>query len=571
EGTLEFLDALPVTRARLFAVKLAVALPVVLVYPVGADVLQFLLHAASRTSLDPGMHLGVLGAEVLLFAAEALVVLSLGLLLRAALVVCTLALGLLLSHLRSLSWLVLGVLTLGVLLLEERLPFLGSLDPVALARPDFVGSRWRVPWAALRLQLPLALAMLLAALGLYAGWGEGRLAAIGRRLDGRFTRWLVRVGTVGVAFACIALVMERASDGDDAPAAAEGSRATYPEATTAQALTEHYLFRYPTPLAAQAAPVLEAADGVFETVRTFLGAPAQEEPVVADLSGSARHTAGTAYWETLRMGLEDEPGQLRATLAHETSHVLARRLAGASAGERLYELRLFNEGLSTYVEQRFYPVEGEAERLHFVAGAMQARGQVRLEELLSPALLTRTRDSNLVYPLGALLVEALVQRYGDDAPGRVLRALGRPGAPEELSTPERWQDTFDAAGMDLSRVVDGLYARLDALAKEHAETIAALHRPRGVLVRQDDALWVRPRLDGPLPEGWRIVCRFRTREDSPLSEYDGPHALHGEGEAAGFRRNLRQVAQGRLWFQLGLRGPGGHILYEPWASLLVEG
>jgi ABC-type transport system involved in multi-copper enzyme maturation permease subunit len=141
EGTLEFLDALPVTRSRLFWAKVAVALPVLMVYPVGVALLQGLQQAASRTSLDTGLHLGTLVT---------------GVLLRGALVFSVLALGLFLSHLRSLSWLVLGVLALGLLLLAEQVPALDALNPMALARAEFMGSRWRVPWPALRLQLPVA-------------------------------------------------------------------------------------------------------------------------------------------------------------------------------------------------------------------------------------------------------------------------------------------------------------------------------------------------------------------------------------------------------------------------------
>ena len=51
EGTLEFLDALPVTRTRLFLVKVAVAVPVLMAYPVCTAVLQAVQQLASRTSL----------------------------------------------------------------------------------------------------------------------------------------------------------------------------------------------------------------------------------------------------------------------------------------------------------------------------------------------------------------------------------------------------------------------------------------------------------------------------------------------------------------------------------------
>jgi hypothetical protein len=125
--------------------------------------------------------------------------------------------------------------------------------------------------------------------------------------------------------------------------------------------------------------------------------------------------------------------------------------------------------------------------------------------------------------------------------------------------------------MDLPRVVDDVFARLDALAQEQAEAIAALPRPRALLERKDGRLWVRARLDAPLPSGWRVVCRFRRSEDSPPSEYDGPVVHTGAADRAAFARWPRQVAGRRIWYQLGVQGVDGPILYEPWASLPVDG
>jgi hypothetical protein len=548
DRTLEFLDALPTTRGAIFAVKVLVAVGVVLVYPLGLTVWTICEQALAHPSLDPGLHLDVMGVGTVLRVVQVFTVLSLSLAL---------------APLRRLSWTVLAVLMLGLSVLRERVPWLSALDPLRLAVPHLEGARWTWPVKALVLQLALACALLALALAGFVGMGERLTEALQRRLQGTWVGGLVTVTTVAAVFTLLARwgMDTGASGGDDVAA-----QVRFPLSAMAHADTRHYQFTYPASLSGSMGPLLEGADPAFETVRALLDVEAGQ-PVRADLGGSERNTAGTAYWNTLRMepGTLSTPHEALAVLGHETTHVLAQRRMGPERAPRLSALRALSEGLASYVEYRFFRSAAEREADEVVAAAMRARREVRLEELLEPEELAARRDANLVYPLGRLFVEALVRRSGDGAPARVLTALGRADAPENLQGTLAWQDAFQTARLDLSRTADDFFALLDERVEQHRALLDALPRPRGALEREDARVGIRVLLDHEVPEGWTPVCRFRVGEKAEATEFEGPFS--GEGP---HWREPEALSDGALWYQLGLRAPGGRILYEPWIRLRVE-
>lgn len=545
DRTLEFLDALPVSRGGLFGVKLLVAIGTVLVYPLGMTVWTLVQHGLSRTSLDPGLHLDLV---------------AMGSVLRVAQVVVVLALALALAPLRRLCWTALAVLMLGHSILEDRLPWLAALNPLRLTVPQFDGAHWRWPLEALGLQLSIAAVLLAVAMVQFLGVGQRFVGAVLGWIQGSWVGTLVTLATVGLF---IAFMARLAADDPSEPTAEEGvPRVTFPTNVTAQAATRHYAFTYPAGLRKRAEPLLDGADAAYEQVRTFLGVEAGA-PIRADLGGSARSTAGTAYWDTLRLDLGGlmRPERSLAVLGHETTHVLAQRIVGADAVPRLGDMKLLNEGLATYVEVRFFSPD-EAEEYQLIAAAARARREVKVDELLDPDRLAAERDEDWVYPLGRAFVEALVQRHGDGAPARVLAAVGRKDAPEGLEGALSWQDAFQTAGIDLSQVFDDFFASLDEQVRLRRDFLDALPRPRGVLVREGGKVGIRAIVDGQLPEGWSVVCRFRPDETSESHEFEGP--FRGEGP---HWRAPSQVSEGRVWYQLGIRGPRSWVLYEPWTMV----
>src|SRR5207245_3266931 len=130
EGTLGFLDGLPITRARVFLTKFTVAIGVLLIYPVGRLLLLVIQHLVSRDSLNRPLH------SDLLLAALAL---------TALLTSVGLSAGLLFGFLRSLAWFTFGVCAVALAEGIERWPWLSAFDPVELMKLRLVGFRLRLP------------------------------------------------------------------------------------------------------------------------------------------------------------------------------------------------------------------------------------------------------------------------------------------------------------------------------------------------------------------------------------------------------------------------------------------
>ncbi|MBJ6762208.1 ABC transporter permease [Myxococcaceae bacterium JPH2] len=551
DRTLEFLDALPTSRGMLFTVKLGVALGLVLLYPLGLTAWTLVEHGLSRTSLDAGLHVDLLLVGSVLRIIQALAVLSLALAL---------------APLRRLSWTALAVLMMALSLWQDRVPWLAALNPLQLTSPEFEGTRWPWPLEAMAVQLGGSGVLLFIALAQFLGLGQRRLGALLRWLQNSWMSGVVTLATLGLFIAVLARLLGPNAGGAEGGAAPDESpRVRFPVSAVAQAATRYYRFTYPAELRTRAGPLLDAADGVHEQVRQFLG----EEPgalIHADLGGSAVHTGGTAYWNTLRMDLAgaSDAERARAVLGHETTHVLAHRLVGVASVPKLSRMKLLSEGLATYVETRFFSPSRTSD-YQLIAAAARARREVKVEELLEPERLAADRDADWVYPLGRAFVDALVRRYGDGAPARVLAAIGRKDAPEGLDGALAWQDAFQTAGIDLSQVFDDMFAGLDAQVTEQRAFLESLPRPRGVVERQDGRVAVRARLDKSLPSGWRVVCRFRRTERAESYELDGPYA--GEGP---HWREATDVSEGRIWYQLGIQGPESLILYEPWTLVRVK-
>jgi len=567
ERTLEFLDGLPISRPAQFVTKVGIGLVVLMIYPVFLAGIVLVEHLLSRNSLDPGLHLQPLAMQV-------------GMLLIASAVV--LSVGLVLSFLRRLGWLVLAALLVGYLALEAKAPWVRNFSPLRLTIPEYVGMRWRWPGQLLRFQLPVLAACLLASGLLYAARFEDWLRWLGRVLSTRAAKVgmvmsvAVLVGVFGAAAGkryagksdVTANVADRDADeeddeDEDVPARQKVSFAP-PIPITSE--TRHYRFSYLSSARSRALPLIDRGDAVFETVQMFFGAPPGDR-VTADLTGSATHTAGTAYWNTVRMDLSHDrtAAALAAILGHETTHVFVQRLGRANetgVSSRLWPL---DEGLASYVEHRFFEAETPIESQDRVLAALRARRELIADELVSPERLLKARGRDMAYPMGRLFVEALIGRYGDDAPRRIFVEAGRRDLPSDLDQAQLWSELFVANGYDLGLIVDDFYGAADRLVRTHRAWVDRLPRPRGAVEMKKGVIVLRSSLDRPLPEGWSVVCRHRAAEDTSFDRFQAAYEDDGA-----FRWPRTAVSGQRVWFQLGLRDRSGLVLYEPWTSVPLE-
>ncbi len=546
DGTLAFLDGLPLTRARAFAAKMLTATLVLLCYPLGHLVLICGLHLSARESLDHDLHLPLIVATI----APIVLITAVGL-----------TVGLLLGFLRSAAWMALALLAIALKLACTAWPRFSALNPPEALMISLVGAHLKVSAEGIAAQSGLAMAA-----GLSAFWLFRRAGADRQRLRLVLSRPLisaaVTMATISTLFTAIYLYEKsQRAEGARQLSQADPGTARFIPAAPGHAQTLHFTFSYPAQSSESAQRLLLHADEVFNDVANQLhieGGP----PIDVDLSGSQANTEGTAFFDRIRMyPAGDAP---LSVLAHETTHVFAERLAGGKDERELSKMLAFNEGLAHWVEQTLATKSGVSATDRLQAAIVSSRHLVSARQLTDMDALARDVDRNLVYPLGAAVVDALVRRYGADAPKMVLLTIGRPDFPRDLQGYPLWQAAFQLSGFDLNLVFDDYARLLKGWELEAAASIGDLPRPRGSLVRSDDQVGVAVRLDAELPEGWKAVVRFRPRDDSPLRDYVTRSVRDGVAW-----QPIDDIANERVCFQPGV-GTKTIVMYEVWTCLPLD-
>jgi ABC-type transport system involved in multi-copper enzyme maturation permease subunit len=549
EGTLAFLDALPISRARIFACKVLLGLAVLWLLPLSDLILKAGVHAWARTSLERRFEWQLLFMGAGLDAAACFVYFSIGLAL---------------SFMRRFSLLVLGLAVCAYLLLQEiRTPGISLFNIFTLSDPVFQGQHWLLPTAKLATQLALGGGALAIAFGAFLATGETaqRLADQAKRRRRPMVMAALGTTVLVLVWAGLAVYWIEKSDLWDKP------KVHYTDWSLGRIKTSRYTFVYPQNEAGLVGKLAERADSAEARVREFLG----ESPISrieADLTGSAPRTGGQAHWNKVQMDLASsgsDIGNLIAILAHETTHVYIEQGSQAHISDDFNSTRFFHEGLATYVEYHLFRHPASLAALLRVAAVMRARDEVKLEELLDDQALTTKRDSDLVYPLGEAFVSALVKRYGDAAPGHVIRSFARPNAPTNLKGFALWQDVLQASGYNLSDVENAFFTELDKAVSDHRAFIESLPRIRGAVQRDPVKLVIRARYAGDAPG--ILICRFRARADTPPRLYEEVFAEPDDP----FWVDGTSYTERSFWYQLGWRVRGAsQPIYEPWVEALRE-
>lgn len=545
EGTLSFLDALPVSRDRVFGVKFLLAMGVVWLLPLNEFIQRVCLQWLSRDSLDREFHWGVLLTELGLCFAMGFVYL---------------AMGLAVSFLRRFAFVVLGLWGIGLIALRGfRGPFAAELNPFTVTRAVFDGQRWLVPWEQLAVQLLVGVVCLWVALRSYRELGErtSRLEAVWAR-----HRRGGLIAGIGLALAAL-LAGTSAYLTHQQDEELREKRSS--ERTTREVKARHE-FTYRNFDSAEADVVIATSEAVRDQIEGFLGVKVPSR-VVVDMTGGLERHAGRAYWKKLRMRLTGGPRD-QAVFAHELTHVLLDQAARGRLDDSFNSIRFFHEGLATFVERQWFPLPNGADMAgdYRVAAVAQAWHAVRFEELVDDKRLSRRLDRDLVYPLGAVFVDVLVQRYGTNAPGRVAAAFGRVDAPKGLAGMSLWRDTLQSCGYNLADVVADFYAGVERAVVREREFIASVPRlPGAVEVGSDQVVIRAVRQAGA--GGNDLQCRVRQQADAD-PELDLVFQSSGHDR---FHVPRSQVPGAAFWYQLGVRRTDvEQVIYEAWVEVRLR-
>ncbi len=548
DGTLRFLDGLPVSRTRLFAGKVIAALIVLAAMIAFEASLVGWFHLLSRDSLEAAFPWQIMGTYVGVHGVLAFTCLGIALAL---------------SFLRRWLFLALALIAwLFVLGKEWRLPHLDLFDPFALAKPVLHDGRWQVPPANLAVQLAIGAVGLAIALAGFHALGDGARRFARAFARSRVLRVLAALGVVFIPIAWIALFARiaptlAAEHEDWNPGAAD------PVITAA---TARYSFLHRQSRTDPAQQLVERADAVHDQVAHFLHAPAASGAITVDTTSLlARHNAGQAYWKKVRMRLGDDADENAAVLGHETTHIYLDLLSEFRASQSFESTRFFHEGLASYVEFRFFRTPERLKGFRRAGVVADHWERVPFELLAKDADFGRSRNPDLVYPLGELFCAAIVASYGDEALPKIARALGRRDAPKGLEAADLWQDALQSCGFSLEKVLAEWRASLDRLAEEDREFLATLPRVQATVEVANTELIIRPAFDGVAPGS--LVCVCRPSDDAAEYEYDYP----ARGEDGTFRVPRALFARGTFWYQLGWRVDGAAMsLLDSWKEVPVN-
>jgi len=551
QGTLVFLDGLPLSRTRVFLMKVVAAILVILLIPlvdIGSDVV---CDRLSRTSVDGPFpwNFAVIESGLQLLAGAYL-----------------LALAMAVSFTRAWFALVSGLIFWTYLWMRQRgLHWVAWFDPYELIGPDYVNSRVIVSWRHVAGQAAATVGLLTVAWLGFLSLGD-RAQYAGERV-GRW-RWLSALG-MGVRWLApviwIAALARIASQSDGK---GHGNN-DWPveEQAFSRWQSKHYEFLYRTAQNAAARPLLSAADHIYTDVQSFLRTPALSGRVVVDLASPVvSHASGQTNWTKIRIPVTNQSNfrDSQSILGHETTHVFIEQLSDGRATAHFNDARFLHEGLATYVELTLFGAEEDrAKNQREIAGAW-SRGKVPLEDLSDDQALGKKREPNLAYPLGSVFARVLIETHGPEAPARLLRAMARKNAPSGLKGMAYWRDTMQAAGMDLDRVAAAYDAACDSAVAEQKDFLAGLPRLTATVRVAGEKIVLQPKFEGKAPGD--VLCF--TLPDDPLVKQIEPLQRSSGGV---FTWPTARSHPGAFRYLLGWRTAKTRLpVFEPWAEAALE-
>ncbi|MDB4657897.1 ABC transporter permease [Verrucomicrobiales bacterium] len=527
EGTLMYLDGLPVRRSSIYLAKWLVAVFLGGIIDVMFFVECFIYDAFSRESDMPGRQWHSYGVYLGLHIFQTMFFVSL--------MFC-------LSFLRRWAFLIIGALFWAVFWMKSsQVPFAEWLDPFSLVQvPEKEDERWIIPWGHLGFLGAVGLGFWLVGLFTFTVRFDSIRQARGSCLaKGAGVLAIFLIVIVWMGFMITSAVMQEDELIEEAAAAAEE---TYTEKFTPQLSggnaiatesSEKFQFIFREKSRKQVQPLVDKSDATFATVADFLKVDqdARDGRIVVDLSNPlGDHNAGRAHWQKIRMvppGPKQPVAKGVAVLGHEITHVLIDQITDNRLTEDFGSVRWFHEGLASYVEFRFFEKpEARADYEHWIALA-STWDEIDFAEVVDNTEFTELHDSFLVYPIGRLWVKAAVNVYGDDAPTKLLTAFARPDAPRNLDGLARWRDVCLAADFDLERIRSRFRTRLKELRDTHAEVCEKYTEiTEASAIRDDGKIVISPELPENwdevvknLPEKSKLMCRVRPETDSEPAQW----------------------------------------------------
>lgn len=569
QDTQRFLDALPVSQARAFFTKLLASYLTVMgwhIIDLGTSVISGMLSLTSVSLPLPWQYLGgMLGVS----AVHGLAVVGVGSVLAFARRWYASFVGL-------LVW-------FGLWIRFQDAWWASVLDGVELLSPELKGGRiTTLSWIPLAGHLGAGAVGMTLGLVLYAGregwltrWVQGCLRI-------RLTRWVIKLSPLAAVAVWLGIVpmiqqQHQTEDGEesaesrgDQVVAADGKDSGGSLSVFQHHETRSCEFLFRASQRPDAERLWAVADQVCEeALDAFGGQGRWKGRLVVDLSSPvASHAAAQTDWTKIRFPMNGHvPAKARPhVLRHEVTHVIIEQLSDGQALRHFDAMRAFHEGMATYVEtqssQPGYPQQERA-REEKSAALAWSRGAVPLDDVLNAARLARHRDEFLVYPLGLVWVETLIEIGGVEMPALLLQTLRAKPPKPGLVGREVWRHLFAQTGHSWERAEAVFENRMAELVKKHQRLIDQLPR-LSAQVKEDGGTWIlQPDPVTKPAEGFVMICMIKPR----FGILQRAEMLVASADGS-FRLKPELQAKGRLLYMLGWRHEREKIhVFEPWTPL----
>lgn len=559
EGTIDYLYSLPVSRSAIFFAKFFAGLLALFCLVGSHHIVTALLHSMNPNSFAR-QH----------FSWDIFLKLNLVHFLFSAIILTH---SLTLSFFRRFGLIIYAFLILAVILLKNVDPSFDIADPTLILNAQYHSRELVIAWRPLACHLAVGAVSLAVGYGLWLDVAERFFPTASSTLETPTAKVIMGCGTFTLILLGLVLLIVLAMFDKS-----QGSKqdVSYHIFQPVRAKTKYFDITYPASLSAKAKPLIRQADDIYLSLTKSLGMTVKEfeegGQIVVDMLDQSVTHAGIAQWKRMRLNIagEDSLAQLTQTFAHEMTHTLQFRLAEKRFNDNFVSVQFYAEGMAEYCS--FERVENKTQRRRSrqLAALSCKRFRIRFEDLVDREAFRARHNPHLIYPIGETWVAALVQCYGSEAPAKLLRSLGREGAPKELEGRALWQDLCQHSGFDLERVLTAWKALLEMYQTLGTGEQAALPRIHGGLLRREAESYIfRARVEHKPPEGVRYILRMRDHErveDDGFKSEIGEIISVDEAVVVDFKLPKQKVFGQSFDVQFGVSIKGRHVLpyYEDW-------
>jgi hypothetical protein len=522
EGTIDFVRSLPVSRGEIFLAKVLAAWLLIC----ALITLEALFHSALllfNTQTISGTKYWnndfVFWLRNCLFA---LVIVSHGVFI---------------SWFRTIGLILYSAYLIGLMWLEQTQGVSGTYNLFRFFNNEYDGSRLLPDWPAIGIQVAIALVLLAIS---YVMWTrtDSRPRTPGAGRVSRMLPVLMSVAAfVLVAITLAGLVMRAAGD---------KTRGNIQKITS-----DHYQFAYKQADQSRMLELQQYADDDYIELVSLLGM--QDTPFIhADMTSQSNHALGVATYNKIRMVLTAGESQ--------------RRLGTAANS-----VGFFIEGMAQYTSFKIVPDDPTRTTNWTISSVAWDRFNITFDELANRQLFEAQYDPELLYGIGDIWVDAMVEVCGEASLGDFLRSNARKDTPGNLFGVSYWRHHLNQIGCGLEQVNHAWREQMQSIVDNRSEGAFPTFSNVSTSINGSNLLvtaTVTPDADEGLPNRYYIRVKGETKVANTISPIRIGRQTTVDGEArVEFTIPLIEIQGSRFRYQIGyVPYFDSRYFFEQWRS-----